>query len=174
MKMHFCKDQHPGHVWNELLVSKKSHPTYDTNSKLNPHRAFLRGSLHSYLNLMLKLSSALWITKYLQASGVGQSAKLGMVNRVGWKDTKMPISPKVTQNPVRLSMKNPKSHPLTFWSHPGGCWTLRLTGDGLSHLEVPWEWLFDLKLKIYVKIIHSEHFSENGKFLVVYDFFDFI
>ena len=99
---------------------------------------------------------------------------LEILIRVGWKDTKMPISPKVTQNPVRLSMKNPKSHPLTFWSHPGGCWTLRLTGDGLSHLEVPWEWLFDLKLKIYVKIIHSEHFVFYEKNFIVSYFFDFI
>ena len=27
-----------------------------------------------------------------------------------------------------------------------------------AHLEVPWELLFELKLKIYVKIIYSEHF----------------
>ena len=27
-----------------------------------------------------------------------------------------------------------------------------------THLEVPWELLFELKLKIYVKIIYSQHF----------------
>ena len=30
--------------------------------------------------------------------------------------------------------------------------------DEPAHLEVPWELLFELKLKIYVKIIYSEHF----------------
>ena len=34
---------------------------------------------------------------------------------IGWveRTLKMPISLKVTQNPVRLFMKNPKVHPLT-------------------------------------------------------------
>ena len=27
-----------------------------------------------------------------------------------------------------------------------------------AHLEVPWELLFELKLKIYLKIVYSEHF----------------
>ena len=32
------------------------------------------------------------------------------------------------------------------------------------HPEVPWELLFELKLKIYVKIIYFEHFVFLGKF----------
>ena len=40
-----------------------------------------------------------------------------------------------------------------------GARPLRLPGYGQGHLEVPWELLFGLKLKIYVKIIYLEHFS---------------
>ena len=40
-----------------------------------------------------------------------------------------------------------------------------------AHLEVPWELLFELKLKIYVKIIYSEHFLffEIFWLLVIFD-----
>ena len=65
---------------------------------------------------------------------------------------------------MRLSIKIPKNHSLTFWNHPDGCTTTRLPGLDLGHLDVPWEWLSGPKLKIYAKTTYLEHFS-------LYDFF---
>ena len=43
-----------------------------------------------------------------------------------------------------------------------------LVGGGHDHLEVPWEWLLDPKLKIYVETICCEHFVfHRAKFFVI-------
>ena len=57
----------------------------------------------------------------------------------------------MTQNAVPSMVKLVPASNLTGprpFQHPGEP----------AHLEVPWELLFELKLKIYVKIIYSEHF----------------
>ena len=41
---------------------------------------------------------------------------------------------------------------------------------GFALLQVPWEYFFGLKLKIYVKIIYLEHFGFNEK-KILYSFF---
>ena len=94
--------------------------------------------------------------------------------RVGPNDTKVPNEYFLFQNPMRLSIKIPKNHSLTFWNHPDGSPTTRLPGLDLGHLGVPWEWLSGPKLKIYVKTIYPEHFSFHEKNLVISDFWDFM
>ena len=50
----------------------------------------------------------------------------------------------------------------------------RLTPGGLGHLQVPGEYFFGLKLKIYVKITHFEHFVFYGEKNFITHFLDFI
>ena len=40
---------------------------------------------------------------------------------LGEIDAYVPNLKMETQEPMRLSMKNPKNHSLTFWNHPPGC-----------------------------------------------------
>ena len=48
-------------------------------------------------------------------------SKCDIGTRVGEKDTKMLIFQNNTQDQVRLSMKTPRNHFLTFWNNPGKC-----------------------------------------------------
>ena len=59
---------------------------------------------------------------------------------------------------MRLPIKIPKNHPLGFWIHPASCTGQGQPGVSQGHLEVPWEYQIGPKLKIYVKIMYSEHF----------------
>ena len=59
---------------------------------------------------------------------------------------------------MRLPIKIPKNQPLGFWIHPEPCWVREQPGVSQGHLEVPWEYQIGPKLKIYVKIMYSEHF----------------
>ena len=59
---------------------------------------------------------------------------------------------------MRLPIKIPKNHPLGFWIHPADSTGQGQPGVSQGHLEVPWEYQIGPKLKIYVKIMYSEHF----------------
>ena len=50
----------------------------------------------------------------------------------------------------------------------------RLTPGGLGHLQVPGEYFFGLKLKIYVKITYFEHLSFYEKNIFITPFLAFI
>ena len=78
--------------------------------------------------------------------------------RVGPKDAQVSIYQKHTQVHMRLPIKIPKNHPLGFWIHPASCTGQGQPGVSQGHLEVPWEYQIGPKLKIYVKIMYSEHF----------------
>ena len=77
---------------------------------------------------------------------------------MGPKDAQVSIYQKHTQVHMRLPIKIPKNHPLGFWIHPASCTGQGQPGVSQGHLEVPWEYQIGPKLKIYVKIMYSEHF----------------
>ena len=81
-----------------------------------------------------------------------------IISRLGPKCTKVLIYQKHTQAHVMGPKRIPKSHSLTFLTHPTPCKTGRMPEVGQMHLEVPWESLFGPKMKIYVEIPHSEQF----------------
>ena len=79
MEMHFCKDQHQGPAQNELLVSKKSQPTYKKVKAL-PKKDFFEIFTSVMPDLYAK--TQLSLVDYLVLTvldGVDKSARLGMI-----------------------------------------------------------------------------------------------